>query len=284
VAINVKCECGREHSADEAMAGRTFACDACGREVKVPAAGAAGDLVSQMRAVQAERSAVAGGAMADKASGAPAASDAAAGLGAAKRGALRARPKARPPMDAYARAAHHLGAKKVLWIPALVVGSVCAILAVVCLVAGPWKLATIPKLTSGQGRFGPIFTEPGEDGLEKKWELVEAEDGKWWLIEDGTEALEWKDGKLMALGASGYQLKSEPIGKNENYAALSAAAEARASVGKRYLIFGPIFLVIGPVLLALSLWMRRDIRLVAEAEKAETAEQAEKAEKTTESA
>jgi len=88
----------------------------------------------------------------------------------------------------------------------------------------------------------------------------------------------------MALGASGYQLKSEPIGKNENYAALSAAAEARASVGKRYLIFAPIFLVIGPVLLALSLWMRRDIRLVAEAEKAETAEQAEKAEKTTESA
>jgi hypothetical protein len=68
------------------------------------------------------------------------------------------------------------------------------------------------------------------------------------------------------------------------FSRLSAAAEARASVGKRYLIFGPIFLVIGPVLLFLSLWMRRDVRLVAEAKKAETAEQAEKAEKTTESA
>jgi hypothetical protein len=283
VTINVKCECGREHSADEAMAGRTFACDGCGREVKVPAAGAAGDLVTQMRAVQAER---ASGAPAD-AEAARRDGEAAARLGAAKSGVPRARPKARPPMDAYARAAHHLGAKKVLWIPALVVGSVCAILAVVCLVAGPWLLVTIPELTSGQGRFGPIFTEPGEDGLEKKWELVEAEDGKRWLIEDGTEALEWKDGKLMALKAFGdqlYQLKSEPVGKNENYVALSAAAEARASAGKRYLIFGPIFLVIGPVLLFLSLWMRRDIRLVAEAEKAETAEQPEKAEKTTESA
>jgi hypothetical protein len=274
VTINVKCECGREHLADEAMAGRTFTCDACGRQMKVPTAGGpAGDLVTQMRAVQAER-----------ASGAPSASDAAAGLGAAKSGVPRARPKARPPMDAYARAAHHLGAKKVLWIPALVVGSVCAILAVECLVAGPWKLATIPELTSGQGRFGAIFTEPGEDGLGAKWELVQAKDGKWWLIEDGTESLEWEDGKVVALGAGGFQLKSEPASKNKNYAALSAAAAAQATVGKRYLVFGPIFLVIGPVLLALSLWMRRDIRLVAEAEKAETAEQAEKAEKTTESA
>ena len=76
MAINVKCECGREHSADEAMAGRTFACDACGREVKVPAAGGpAGDLVTQMRAVQAER-----------ASGAPAGADQAIG----------AMPKAKP--------------------------------------------------------------------------------------------------------------------------------------------------------------------------------------------
>ena len=274
MAIDVKCECGEVHSADEALAGRTFTCGVCGREVKVPAAGAVGDLVSQMRAVQAER-----------ASGAPGASEAVAGLGAAaKAGAARGRMKARPPMDAYARAAHHLGAKKALWIPALVVGGLCAILAVSCLVAGPWKLATIPELTSGQGRFGPIFTEPGEDGLEKKWEVLEAEDGKRWLIEDGTEALEWKDGQLMAVGAGGYQLKSEPAGKNENYAALSAAAEAQATSGKRYLIFGPTFLVIGPVLLALSLWMRRDVRLVAEAEKAETPEQPEKTEKTTESA
>jgi hypothetical protein len=271
VTINVKCECGREHSADEAMAGRTFACDACGREVKVPAAGAAGDLVSQMRAVQAEQ-----------APGLPV--DATCLGAAAKAGAPRLRMRARPPMDAYARAAHHLGAKKVLWIPALVVGSVCAILAVECLVAGPWKLATIPELTSGQGRFGAIFTEPGEDGLGAKWELVQAKDGKWWLIEDGTESLEREDGKVVALGAGGFQLKSEPASKNKNYAALSAAAAAQATVGKRYLVFGPIFLVIGPVLLALSLWMRRDIRLVAEAEKAETAEQAEKAEKTTESA
>jgi len=69
-----------------------------------------------------------------------------------------------------------------------------------------------------------------------------------------------------------------PAQQSVKFSRLSAAAEAQAGVGKRYLVFGPIFLVIGPVLLALSLWMRRDIRLVAEAEKAE------KTEKTTESA
>jgi len=66
-----------------------------------------------------------------------------------------------------------------------------------------------------------------------------------------------------------------PAQESVKFSRLSAAAEARASEGKRYLIFGLIFLVIGPVLLFLSLWMRRDIRLVADAEKAE---------KTTESA
>ena len=281
MTINVKCECGREHSADEAMAGRTFTCDACGCEVKVPAAGAAGDLVSQVRAVQAERSAVARGAMADRASGAP------AGAGSASSAMPKAKPaparaKRARPKNARERAAHHLGAKKVLWIPALAVGALCSALALLCLVVGPVKLLTTPSLTSGQGKWGPVFVDEPFKGVEEKWELVQGSDGRWWFIATDAETLEWENGRPKPT-QGGWDLPVRPAQQSVKFSRLSAAAEARASAGKRYLIFGPIFLVIGPVLLALCLWMRRDIRLVAEAEKAETAEQAEKAEKTTES-
>lgn len=271
MTINVKCECGREHSADEAMAGRTFACDGCGRELKVPAAGAAGDLVTQMRAVQAER---APGAPADAGS----ASSAVPTAKPAPARAKRARPK-----NARERAAHHLGAKKVLWIPALAVGALCSALALLCLVVGPVKLLTTPSLTSGQGKWGPIFVDEPFQGVEEKWELVQGLDGRWWFIATDAETLKWENGRPRPT-QEGWDLPVRPAQQSVKFSRLSAAAEARATAGKRYLIFGPIFLVIGPVLLALSLWMRRDIRLVAEAEKAETAEQAEQAEKATESA
>jgi len=267
--INVKCECGEIHSADEAMAGRTFACDACGREVKVPAAGgSAGDLVSQMRAVQAERSA---GAPADAGSAGSAMPEAKRAPAQAK----RARPK-----NARERAAHHLGAKKVLWIPALAVGALCSALALLCLVVGPVKLLMTPSLTSGEGKWGPIFIDEPYKGVEEKWELVQGDDGRWWFIATDAETLQWENGRPKPT-QGGWDLPVRPADESEKFRRLSAAADAQASVGKHYLVFGPIFLVIGPVLLALSLWMRRDIRLVAEAEKAEQPEQAEK---TTESA
>jgi len=274
VTINVKCECGREHSADEAMAGRTFACDACGREVKVPAAGAAGDLVSQMRAVQAERSAGAPVDAASASSAMPKVKPAAARAKRARLGGRRGR-RARP-KNARERAAHHLGAKKVLWIPALAVGALCSALALVCLVVGPVKLLTTPSLTSGEGKWGPIFIDEPYKGVEEKWELVQGDDGRWWFIATDAETLGWENGRPKPT-QGGWDLPVRPAEESVKFSRLSAAAEARASAAKRYLIFGPIFLVIGPVLLALSLWMRRDIRLVAEAEKAETAEQAEKA-------
>jgi hypothetical protein len=264
VTINVKCECGREHSADEAMAGRTFACDGCGREVKVPAAGAAGDLVTQMRTVQAER---------------------APGLPADAGPASSAMPKAKPapaqakrarPKNARERAAHHLGVKKVLWIPALAVGALCSALALLCLVVGPVKLLTTPSLTSGEGKWGPIFIDEPAQGLEEKWELVQGLDGRWWFIATDAEKFEWENGRPRPT-QGGWDLPVRPAQQSVKFSRLSAAAEARATVAKHYLLFGTVFLVIGPVLLALSLWMRRDIRLVAEAKKAETAEQVEKA-------
>ena len=272
MTIDVKCECGREHSADEAMAGRSFTCDACGREVKVPAAGGpAGDLVTQMRAVQAERSA---GAPADAGSASSAMPQAKSAGAQAK----RARPK-----NARERAAHHLGAKKVMWIPALVVGALCSALALLCLVVGPVKLLTTPSLTSGEGKWGPVFIDEPYKGVEEKWELVQGDDGRWWFIATDAENCEWENGRPKPT-QGGWDLPVRPAEESVKFSRLSAAAEARASAGKWFLLFGTIFLVIGPVLLFLSLWMRRDIRLVAEAEKAETAEQAEKAEKTTESA
>jgi hypothetical protein len=241
--------------------------------VKVPAAGPATDLVTQMRAVQAER---VPGAPADAGSASSAMPEAKPAPARAK----RARPK-----NARERAAHHLGVKKALWIPALGVGVLCFLASGAAFGLALRSALTRSPLEIRQGTFGPVFTDERGDHRE----LVFAPDGRAWLIEKDAERLEWEDNRPRPM-AGDFTLKAIPAGSDPN--AVRFAEDIRLSRHKGFgnVVFGGILAVLGPLLVILSLWMRRDVRLVAEAEKAKTAEQvekvkkAEKAEKTTESA
>ena len=240
MAIEVTCACGKKHSADPFLAGRTFTCDECGREVPVPTGSeGAKDLVNQMRAVQARRAA------------APPES------AARPAGASRPRP-AKGPMDAHARAAHHIGIKKRLWAPALGVGVLCFLAGAAAFALALRSALTPSPLEIRQGRFGAVFMD--ERGDER--ELVFAPDGRPWLIEKDAERLEW-DGNKPCPMAGQFTLKAVPADTDPN--ALRFAEDVRASRHKGFgnLAFGGILVVLGPVLVALSLWMRRDVRLVA---------------------
>ncbi|HUS44945.1 MAG TPA: hypothetical protein VM219_02810 [Phycisphaerae bacterium] len=247
MAIEFQCECGAAHSAEESMAGQTFTCDECSKEITVPAAGSGADeLVAQMRQA-AERSAAPG-----------AAGEIARAI---QSGAGPKAPPA-PPRDRRARAATHLKFKKVAWIPALVVGIVCAAFGLGCIVSALTVEPEVPELTTGQGRWGPIF----EDERGDKYELVEGPDGRKWFIAQDAEKLEWKDGRPIAT-QQGWDLKVVPAETSHKFRAWSAATDRAATHSERlgvgYLIFGAAFLVVGPVLIFLALWMRRDIRLLA---------------------
>jgi len=251
VAIEFACACGRKHSADESMAGRTIACDGCGLEVKVPqAGGAVGDLVSQMRAVQAQR--------AVPAESAAQAARAIAGAGTARPRTVKA------PLDAHARAAHHLGIKKKLWAPALGVGIVCFLAGAYAFGLALQSAMTRSPFEIRQGKFGAVFTD--ERGDER--ELVFAPDGRPWLIEKDAERLEW-DGNKPRPMAGEFTLKVIPADTDPR--ALQFAKDVRESqhTGFGNLLFGGAFMVLGPLLVVLSLWMRRDVRLVASRAKAE---------------
>jgi len=246
VAIQFQCECGKTHSAEESMAGQAFTCNACGREVKVPqASGAVGDLVSQMRGVQAERAAA-------PRDSAVQAARAIAGAGASRQRA------AKPPMDAYARAAHHLGVKKALRIPALVVGILCVAAAAVGLVTGAVKLKSGSAITVRQGKFGPVFVD--ERGDER--ELVFAPDGTAWLIEKDADRLQWEGNKPCPM-AGEFTLKVIQAKTDPNAQRFADDIRAGEYTGVGNLVFGGALLLVGPALLALSLWMWRDVRLVA---------------------
>ncbi|MGB2997021.1 MAG: hypothetical protein WBC59_00095, partial [Phycisphaerae bacterium] len=120
MAIEFQCECGAAHSAEESMAGQTFTCDECSKEITVPAAGSGADeLVAQMRQA-AERGAAPG---------------AAGEIARAIQSGAGPKAAPAPPRDRRARAAMHLKFKKVAWIPALVVGIVCAAFGLGCIVS-----------------------------------------------------------------------------------------------------------------------------------------------------
>jgi hypothetical protein len=103
---------------------------------------------------------------------------------------------------------------------------------------------------------------PNEDLLVVRRQNVFAPDGRPWLIEKDAERLEW-DGKDPRPMAGQFTLKAVPADTDPN--ARRFAEDVRASQHKGFgnLVFGGVLVVLGPILVVLSLWMRRDVRLVA---------------------
>ena len=258
MAIEFQCSCGAPLSALESQAGETVRCEACGREVPVPAAGGADELVSQMRAVRDDRL----GAQ-------PVVPPV---PGTAPRGAPRRGPT--KPQTAVQRAATHLRFKQAMWVPALVVGLLCTLLAVVSLVTGVVKVVAAPDAPAGDDlEVGAVF----EDERGEMWKIIAGEDGRKWLVPPQAKVT-WDDGRPVAT-QDGFDMPVHAAEESMKFrsrvhyqAAKTQAAEHARGRGWGYLIFGVGFLVVGPALLGLSLWMRRDVRLVAAAEGAAAAE------------
>ena len=217
MAIEIRCECGETFSVDESKAGSSLTCGACGREVRVPwATKGAGDLVAQMKAAEGEGIHLSVG---------------------------QARPKRRPPAPRD-RAAHHVGFKKVMWAPALLLGGVCLAAGVLSVVLAAGRYADLPPLNG---------------------EVVRGPDGRSWLVEKDRQDLVWREGVPYSIVA-GFEIRGQSPEDERSAFAEHLAARRRA---RGYLAFGVAFLVIGPVLVVLALWMRRDVKAVAARAEAE---------------
>ncbi len=185
--INRTCECGAETVLDEALAGMPYACPKCGREMRVPSPrGGADELARQMREVRTPTGPAAPG-------GTP--------LPGGRVSRLAPRPKRRPPKGVE-RAATHLGMKKVLWVPALLLGLACTVFGVGALLMAAMQYGTEGTvetqdleelgITEERGRWGRVFTSKDKVGQTERFELIMGPDGRDWLIRDQADKLVWK--------------------------------------------------------------------------------------------
>lgn len=160
MTIEVRCECGKTFSVEESQAGASLECGACGREVRVPwATKGAGELVAQMQASE--------------------------GKGIHLSVGVRS-PKRRAPTG-HARAATHVGFKKVMWMPALGFGLVCLAAGILSVVMAVQRYAALPPLSG---------------------EVVRGPDGRSWLLEKDRQNTVWRDGVPYSI-VSGFEIRGQ---------------------------------------------------------------------------
>ena len=326
MAIEFKCPCGAACSADEMMVGRTIHCEACGKDVKVPEPSDApvaevlvdpgpsamqglqefigrGDVNEMIRQIKEARGMAAGGAAPAAGAPAPAAGQvggAAPAAGGSVSGPSAAEPAAAepeskrgfslsPPPRGLDRARHHLGFKKVMWLPALIIGFGSVGWAARCFLAeGP----TQQVMAVQEGTLKIAKSADGEMWLVPPGATAkEHEDGTIWytvegfeeevpakhLIVDGNHA--WaiahsgKDprpaaGKMFFVDETGYEVPAESADDSLNILQREENARvATVSNRQRFRNFGIGFSGVGVILILLGFWMRHDVVLVRRATK-----------------
>jgi len=204
----------------------------------------------------------------------PALAEAAPGVGEA--GSPSAAPAAPSPkkkvLRGRERAEHHITFKRVIWVPALLVGLVCLAVGV-C--AGGFRIhpLEIPDLLAGKPDLYAMHMARFREKLEQAHIPVDGFDivehgGEAWAVPEGTEHRKTNAGRVYYTNAAGFD---EPAVNAEDYTK-SQAIEQRSQSG--LLWFGAGLVAVGLVLVVLSAILYRDVRLVrsaraeAEAEKA----------------
>ena len=324
MAIHFKCACGADGSADESRAGQTIRCAACGQDVPVPAPADApvagvvsegpsamddlratvgkGDVNEMIAQITGVRPAGDGGATPSAggtgsaapgvAAGGPTSRPGPATGGLASASGARAKSAPPPPLTPKDRAAHHFGFKRVMWIPSLLIGLVCAGFGVWCFI--PHEIVKGP---------GVVIEEP---------EIVADAQGKLFAIPRGTERVDHPDGTVWSKNAAGQELPADqvivtdrggawlippgqkyevtnrgnvyllkPADENDPESPLISGeaakpadeamrifkhekdvTEFKSGREEGYFWFGIALFAVAAVLIALSLWMVRDVRLV----------------------
>jgi len=243
--------------------------------------GSAADLVAQMRAARA---------------GIPAA--ALGDLAAGPRPAARlARPRT---MTVHQRASHHIGFKRFMWKPVLVMGVVCALFGLYCVLrlvmsgrapAPPPRPAGLPEGFSGQplitSQGRPIKDAQGRDlfvggkivkdekgqeifvklSVPEKKRILRDSRGEPWLVDLDADAVTWQGDKPTAT-AGGFDIPVTRAEEDEDFAEFLDAEHPQRHAPSQslgYLGFAAAFLAVSPALVVLAVWMRRHVALVAEA-------------------
>ncbi|MFO8015005.1 MAG: hypothetical protein R6X20_17085 [Phycisphaerae bacterium] len=189
--------------------------------------------------------------------GADAGGQAAAGapaLGAADLAAAgpgRTEPKKKV-LRGHERAAHHITFKKAIWLPALLVGLFCLAVGAYCFIPQP-----DPTYEQHMARFEEELRKGHipVDGYEIVWHGGEA-----WAIPEGAEHRKTNTGRVYYSNPAGFD---EPAVHAEDYAKSRAAEEGRMS---GYFLYGVLLVVVGLVLIVLSVFTYRDVRLVRAAQ------------------
>ena len=162
----------------------------------------------------------------------------------------RRQPGLPPPPTGTARAAHHFGFKRIMWLPSLIIGLLCFGLGAYCLLTF--------LLSSGTQIAYPVREFPAD------WQVVHDNLGNSWAIPSGTTLEPGKTGRMFYTNPSGYD--EAAVDANEYAANLAKAEKAKDEAdGKHrgYLWFAIGFVLVGVMLLPLSLWMRHHVQVVA---------------------
>ncbi len=136
----------------------------------------------------------------------------------------------------HARAATHVSFKRVMWLPALLMGLVC--------------VGT--GIYSGVGYLSADVPEP-------PGKVLKGPNGRLWVIDAEATDITWEGGEPRGKLPGGW----DAIGKLpvEDRAFERYLVERKAAT--RWLFFAVAFPPVGLILLGLGLWMRRDVKLVA---------------------
>ena len=194
-----------------------------------------------------------------------------------------------PPPRGLDRARHHLGFKKVMWLPALIIGFGSVGWAARCfLEEGPTRQAMYvqertleivksadgkkmwlvpPGATATEHEDGTIWytAEDSKEEVAAKHVLMGSDGHAWAIPQDGKDPHP-VGGKMFYNDEFGYEVPAEPADQalktlqdEDNF------AEAKVRIVERYQKFGFGFSGVGVVLILLGFWMRHDVVLVRRA-------------------
>jgi hypothetical protein len=213
-------------------------------------------------------------------------------------GAKARRPALPPPPTGMARAAHHYGFKRAMWLPSLVIAAVCGALGVWCFVPraaaplvnmdlkepeivkdGQGNLFAIPRGTQADPRPDGLMgykDANGQEGLARA--IIRDTADRAWAIPQGKTPEIRKSGRVFYLDDSGYEIAAESADYwLDIQRDLDKIKQFRGGKEQGYVWFGVWLLAVAVVLAGLSVWMLVDVRAVRRERAAAEAAEAEKA-------
>jgi hypothetical protein len=213
-------------------------------------------------------------------------------------GAKARRPALPPPPTGMARAAHHYGFKRAMWLPSLVIAAVCGALGAWCFVprtAAPLvnmdlkepeivrdaqgNLFAIPRGTQADPRPNGLMwykDANGQEGLAQA--IIRDTADRAWAIPQGKTPEIRKSGRVFYVDDSGYEIMAESADYwLDIQRDLDKIKQFRGGKEQGYVWFGVWLLAVAVVLAGLSVWMLVDVRAVRRERAAAEAAEAQKA-------